>query len=193
MNITCAVARVPRLATPEERVRQKVCRALLEEHGYTRSQIEVELPVRIGSSDRYVDIAVFPPGVAHRQENATIIIECKRHSLSDGQFGTAVAQLKSYMAASVNARFGLATDGQRKVLVRRSVRNDGSVALDETSGDLPKVDVAGTPPNGPRTPIPFVAALVAIAFMVFLSRVTTSCRSQSTGHRDFHLGSTGRP
>lgn len=63
--------------TPEEYVRQNIERRLILELGYTREQVAVEFPIKIGSGKHRVDLAVFPEKVEHLQENIEIIIECK--------------------------------------------------------------------------------------------------------------------
>lgn len=55
--------------TPEEHVRQRIARSLVEEYGYDRRDIHIEFPIKLGSGGRSVDIAIFPPGQIHKQEN----------------------------------------------------------------------------------------------------------------------------
>lgn len=186
MSITCVISRVPRSATAEERIRQDVGRKLMVEHGYGRDRLEVELTVRVGSSDRYVDIAVFQPGVAHRQENVVGLVECKRPGLSDGEFGKAVAQLKSYMAVCVNAKWGLATDGTRSVIVRRGVRLDGSVSLDEAPGHVPSAVVQqpmASSVSRPRRSVVIAAVLAILAGTLVLHAGGSSRRVVESARR----------
>jgi type I restriction enzyme M protein len=52
--------------TPEEHVRQRVARSLVEEYGYDKADLHLELPVKMGAGTRKrVDIAVFPSGQPH--------------------------------------------------------------------------------------------------------------------------------
>jgi len=63
--------------TPEEHVRQRVARSLVEEYGYDRADIHLEFPVKTGSgAKKRVDIAIFPPGQPHNQENIFKAFSC---------------------------------------------------------------------------------------------------------------------
>jgi len=94
--------------TPEEHVRQRVARSLVEEYGYDKRDLHIELPIKIGSGARKkVDIAIFPHGVDHKQETAYIIVEAKREDVRPTDRTEGIAQLKSYLAACINARWGL--------------------------------------------------------------------------------------
>lgn len=67
--------------TPEEYVRQNIERRLVLELGYPPEQIAVEFPIKIGSRTARVDIVVFLEGREHDQDNAWILLECKRDSI----------------------------------------------------------------------------------------------------------------
>jgi type I restriction enzyme M protein len=97
-----------RADTPEEHVRQRVSRSLVEEYGYSKADLELEFPIKIGSGSRKkVDIAVFPPAVEHKQENIYIIVEAKREDVRPTDRKEGIDQLKSYMAACINTRWRL--------------------------------------------------------------------------------------
>ncbi len=49
--------------TPEEYVRQNIEVSLILEYRYDRAQIEVEFPIKVGSSRKRVDLAIFPSGI----------------------------------------------------------------------------------------------------------------------------------
>lgn len=93
--------------TPEEHVRQRFARSLLEEYGYDRGDLEIEFPITLGSSKKRVDIAIFPTGAEHIQQYVKIIIECKREDVRPTDRDNGIEQLKSYLAACPNARFGM--------------------------------------------------------------------------------------
>jgi Type I restriction enzyme R protein N terminus (HSDR_N) len=105
-KLRCYVHGVLRKETPEEHVRQRVARSLVEEYGYAKSDLHVEFPVKLGSSRKRADIAVFSPGAEHKQENVFIIVEAKREDVSPHDRKEGVEQLKSYLAACVNTRWG---------------------------------------------------------------------------------------
>jgi type I restriction enzyme M protein len=94
--------------TPEEHVRQRVARSLVEEYGYDKPDLHLEFPVQMGSGKpKRADIAIFPPGQAHKQENIFIIVEAKREEIKPTDRNNGVEQLKSYMAACLTSRWGL--------------------------------------------------------------------------------------
>ena len=92
---------------PEEHVRQRIARSLLEDYGYDRVDIAVELTIYQGVKKPRVDIAIFPPNTPHKPENIRIIIECKREEIKPTDPDNGVGQLKSYMSSCLNARFGM--------------------------------------------------------------------------------------
>lgn len=99
---------------PEEYVRQNIEKAMVRQYKYPITDCEPEFSIKVGSSSKRVDVVVFEPGAHHRQENAYILIETKKaktnpHGKKDG-----IEQLKSYMAACLNAKFGLWTNGDER-------------------------------------------------------------------------------
>jgi type I restriction enzyme M protein len=107
-KIRCYIhTNVLRKDTPEEHVRQRVARSLVEEYGYAKADIHLELPIKVGSARKKVDIAIFSPGSEHKQELIFAIVEAKREDIRPNDREEGVKQLKSYMAASINARWGL--------------------------------------------------------------------------------------
>lgn len=115
----CVVTGEHREDTPEERVRQQIAYELIYKYGYRREDMRLELAVQMGSNaNKRADIAIFPPGAPHRQDEAYIIVECKRADISDAAFEMAKEQLKSYMAACNNAHFGMAVAGDRRTCLR---------------------------------------------------------------------------
>ena len=97
--------------TPEEYVRQNIEKALVRQYRYEAADCEPEFKIKVGSSRKYVDIAVFSSGQEHRQENARILVETKKPGTNPGSRTEGIAQLQSYMAACLNAEYGLWTNG----------------------------------------------------------------------------------
>ena len=62
---------------------------------------------------------IFPPAVAHRQETIWAILECKSPKIPSTHKTEGVEQLKSYMAASINAEFGMWTNGSERFCYRK--------------------------------------------------------------------------
>src|SRR5205823_6081723 len=84
-----------------------------------------------------VDLAIFDEGAVHTQENARILIECKKKETvlpSDNKEG--VEQLRSYMSACPNAEWGMWTNGRFKAVYRR-VTVGGRVEYEEPN-DIPR-------------------------------------------------------
>lgn len=105
------VAKKQRKITDEENVRQEMIKTLISEYGYPLTNMETEFPVKVGSSTKKVDIAIFNNLDDHKQENIRLIIECKKPKvkLIDKQDG--VGQLISYMSVCPVCEFGLWTNG----------------------------------------------------------------------------------
>ena len=103
---------------PEERVRQTVLGWLLGQ-GLSPTQLNTEFPVQMGSSTRYIDIAVFRHGQTHHQDNVWVVIECKRKDLGLSLHEKGVLQLKSYLAVCPNAEYGLFTTSDKHVILKR--------------------------------------------------------------------------
>jgi len=97
--------------TPEEYVRQNIEKALVRQYKYLPSDCQPEFRLRMGSSKPRVDIAVFPNGAPHLQENALLLVETKRSGTSPTSKKDGIDQLKSYLAGCVNAAYGLWTNG----------------------------------------------------------------------------------
>lgn len=120
--------------TPEEYVRQNIERRLVLELGYSREQIAVEFPVKIGSGKHRVDLAIFPEGIEHAQDNISVIVECKKDSVEpSSKEGT--DQLRSYMSACPNAEWGMWTNGRSKAVFRRVI--EGHRTSWEEPNDIP--------------------------------------------------------
>lgn len=100
--------------TPEEYVRQNIEKALVRQYKYEPSDCEPEFKIKVGSSKKRVDIVVFSPGEDHEQENAFILVETKKRGTSPSDKKDGVDQLKSYMAACLNAQYGLWTNGDER-------------------------------------------------------------------------------
>ena len=132
----CVITSRLRNDTPEENVRQRVARSLIDQYGYNREDIAVEFTVPIGTRRPRVDLAVFPPGAQHKAENAIILVECKREEVQPTDPNNGVEQLKSYMAACQNCRFGMWVGSELQVF-ERTVTPAGAYETD-TATDIPR-------------------------------------------------------
>ncbi|EOS21454.1 hypothetical protein C806_04437 [Lachnospiraceae bacterium 3-1] len=127
---------------PEEYVRQNIEKALVRQYKYHIEDCAPEVTIKVGSANKRVDIVVFEPGSHHKQENALILIETKKaktnpHGKKDG-----IEQLKSYMAACLNAQFGLWTNGDdRHCFAKR--KREGTFFYEE----IPEIPSCGQSEN----------------------------------------------
>lgn len=124
--------------TPEEYVRQNIERRLVKELGYKPERIAIEFPIKVGSSTKRVDIAIFPEGAQHLQQHIDIIIECKHEKVKPTDKKDGEDQLKSYLSSCPNAAWGMWTNGRHKSVFRR-IDVKGRVVWEEPN-DIPAHD-----------------------------------------------------
>ena len=145
-KLRCVITDRIRNDTPEENVRQRVARSLIDQYGYSRGDIAVEFTVPMGTRRPRADLAVFPPDTEHKAENVFILIECKRESVRPTDDDNGVEQLKSYMAACQNCRFGMWVGSELQVWERVSNPFGGYESV--TATDIPRFGAdAPTPPR----------------------------------------------
>lgn len=123
--IICELTGAPVRATPEEAVRQRTLRELITRYRYVKADLAREFPIKMGSSRLRCDIVAFMPGSARRQEDILLIVECKAETVRQSEQDEAIAQLKSYMAACTNARYGVFVARTRFVFRETKRRDDG--------------------------------------------------------------------
>lgn len=116
---------------PEEHVRQNIAKRLVNSLKYPKSRIKVEYGIKLGSAKPRIDIAIFKEGVTQVQENVEILVECKRESVSPSDKKEGVEQMKSYMAACLNCRWGLWTNGKHREVWLKVKQTDGSLGFIE--------------------------------------------------------------
>jgi type I restriction enzyme M protein len=131
-KLRCFITKVLRPDKPEEHVRQRWARSLVEEYGYDPADIGVEFRVRMGVASKRADLVVFRPGAPHKQENALIVVETKRADVLARDRTDGVEQLKSYMAACSSCRFGLWIGAEKLAYTKLA---DGSI---EDAVDIPR-------------------------------------------------------
>ncbi len=135
-RLRCVVTDTLRSDTPEEHVRQRIARSLIEDYGYKREDMEIEFGINVGRSKKRVDVGIFAPKDDHNQEHLKIIIECKRDDVRPTDRDNGVEQLKSYLAASPNARYGMWIGSELQVW-ERVVTKKSQVAF-ELATDIPR-------------------------------------------------------
>lgn len=117
--------------TPEEYVRQNIEKALVRQYRYAAADCEPEFLIKVGSANKRADIVVFPAGVAHTQANASILIETKRPEVKATNRSDGVGQLQSYMAACLNAKYGMWTNGDDRYCFAKRPDGKGGWKFDE--------------------------------------------------------------
>lgn len=122
--------------TPEEYVRQEIAKSLVREYRYVKQSIAVEFTLRLGTRKPRADLVIFPENEEHKQGNAYIIVECKASTVKATDRKDGVEQLRSYMAACENVRYGMWTNGIERFCYRR-VFNDGKADTEEIL-DIPE-------------------------------------------------------
>jgi type I restriction enzyme M protein len=118
--------------TPEEYVRQNIEKRLVNEHQYPKGLIKIEFPIKVGSANKRVDIAIFPNDCTEfTQENIILIIECKKENISPNDKKDGVGQLKSYMQSCGNCEWGMWTNGKDKEVYRKCTTDKGKIEFDD--------------------------------------------------------------
>ncbi len=134
-KIKCIVTGKLRKDTPEERVRQEIARELIEVYGYSPMDMEVEFPIKMGREKKRADLVIFYEGKPHKQENVYIIAEAKREDVKPSDKKEGISQLKSYLSACRNAKFGIWVGSER--IVYQVVEKKGIVEFVQIP-DIPR-------------------------------------------------------
>lgn len=134
-KVRCYITGILRRETPEEHVRQRVARSLVEEYKYPVEDVQLSFPVRMGRGRKEADIAVFLSEADRTQENIHLIIETKREEIKPTDRENGIDQLKSYLAASPNAQYGIWVGSQLIALKKRVEK--GRIVFEETT-DIPQ-------------------------------------------------------
>lgn len=117
--------------TPEEYVRQNIEKALVQQYKYEAKDCAPEFPIKVGSAKKRVDIVVFEADKPHTQETTYILVETKRADIKPSDKKDGVGQLKSYMAACLNARYGLWTNGADRFCFEKTSSDAGEWTFEE--------------------------------------------------------------
>lgn len=123
---------MPRNNTPEEYVRQNIEKRLVNEHKYPSAIIKIEFPIKVGSATKRVDIALFAEGCTQFiQENIQLIVECKKENINPNDKKEGVEQLRSYMQACGNCKWGMWTNGKDKEVYRKYTDAKGEIKFED--------------------------------------------------------------
>jgi type I restriction enzyme M protein len=136
-KLRCYVTGKLRSDTPEEHVRQRVARSLVEEYGYSKSDLALEFTIQLGRAKKKADIVVFTMNSVHSVENISIIVEAKRESIKPTHTDQGTAQLQSYLSAAPNSQYGMWV-GSEIIFYEREI-DRGRIRFVETL-DIPFAD-----------------------------------------------------
>lgn len=141
-KIRCYITGQLRKDTPEEHIRQRWARSLVEEYKYNKEDIALEYKIKMGVASKRADIVVFKEGAQKQQDAIFIIVEAKRADVLPKAKAEGVEQLKSYMAAASRCSYGLWA-GSEKIVYQKATDGTLSDVVDLPSkGDLePRVPV----------------------------------------------------
>lgn len=132
-KIRCYITGQLRPDTPEENVRQRWARSLVEEYGYPKSDIGMEVKIEMGKAKKKADLVIFNSGAKHEQKEAYIIVEVKRADKKPSDDNGGDGQLISYMSASPICKFGLWVGEER-----RAYERDTTTGTIERTVDIPR-------------------------------------------------------
>jgi type I restriction enzyme M protein len=110
-------------------VRQRWARSLVDEYGYSKSDIALEFYIQMGVAKKRADIVIFKPGAKHAQEEIVTILETKRDDVNLSDKNKGEGQLKSYMAASMSCKYGLWV-GKERQAYERLVSGEAAIITD---------------------------------------------------------------
>lgn len=180
------VAKKLRKATDEEYVRQEMLLGLQSEYHYSFEDMETEFPIHVGRSKKRIDIAIFPEGAEHLQENVSLIVECKPAKIGENDKNDGVDQLISYMSSCPVTAYGLWTNGPGGL--RQVVRRDTAKGVTEKIDiDIPKFgeDISGD--RGPKIEdlVPATSESLKWRFKKCHDIITTSGDDKMTAFWEF--------
>lgn len=92
---------------PEEHLRQRLLRSLVEEYGYPKEDIECFFSINVGRAKKRPDVVIFRHGEPHVQSTIFIIVEAKTERVKPEDKDSGVGQLESYLSACPNAKYGI--------------------------------------------------------------------------------------
>ena len=125
--------------SPGEYVRQNIERALIRQYRYSPADCEVDFPIRVGSTRRRIDVAVFRPGQAHTQQNVFIVIETKKKDTPRSSRTEGIRQLSDFLTACRGSVYGIWTNGEDRVCLAKRAGADGEPSIEE----IPDIPAAG--------------------------------------------------
>jgi len=128
-KVRCYITDKLREDTPEEHVRQRMARSLVEEYGYSKNRIGLEQKVKMGVSKKRADIVVYHDEEEESLENVYIIVEAKKESVKPTHKDEGLDQLKSYLSATPNSEYGMWVGSEVKTIDKKQKK--GKIKFEE--------------------------------------------------------------
>lgn len=117
-----------------------MARSLVEEYGYKKTDLDIEVMIVIGRAKKRADIVIYEENQKHNLENIKIIVEAKKDSIKPTHSDSGVDQLFSYLSATPNCEFGLWAGSE--ILAYRKTEKNGKFLFEDES-DIPFADGRG--------------------------------------------------
>ena len=157
-KIKCYITGKYRADKPEEHVRQRMARSIVEEYGYSKTDIELEFKLKLGSATKRADIVVFKEGTPHKIENIRIIIEAKKETIKPTNKDNGIDQLMSYMSATPNSKYGLWVGSEIKAYERLDKMVRTNIDDIDINGKEAIISVKDATDYGPKYKVNFKLA-----------------------------------
>lgn len=141
-KVKCIITGKLRDRNPEEKTRQTVARSLIEVYDYDSSDMDAEVPIKMGRSTKRADIVIYKKGSTHDPSNIHLIVEVKEEEVEPDDEDSGLEQLESYVAASPNCEYALWVGSQRMAF---NVKEEKGERKLEEIPDIPKQGASGLP------------------------------------------------
>lgn len=114
---------------PEEKVQAEAYLSLILEYNYPAAQVRQFVPVQMGAETKEADIIVYADALRAQPH---IVVECKKHEVSEQEFARAIDQAYSYAVA----------DGATYVWVTSGLKDEYyEVQATRTKARIPATDI----------------------------------------------------
>ena len=132
-HLRCLVTGELRPRTARERVRQSVARSLVQDYGYRRSQVDIDVTLHFGDLRRQVDLAVYLVGAERTQDDIGILVDTRAEDCEPAEDEAGREQLKKYLVGVSRCIYCLWVGRERRAF------EIGDERLDEIP-DIPPID-----------------------------------------------------
>ena len=96
-HLRCFITGELRPRTARERVRQGVARSLVEDYGYRRPQVDIDVTLHFGDLETQVDLAVYRYGTERTQDDIFLLIDTRAEDCEPAEDEVGRERLKKYL------------------------------------------------------------------------------------------------